>query len=179
MQNTIDLPADAAAERIVRHFQANGFVGISEALLIRIRRKADDQAEIEAVFEASADHQSAPPVHQFFEIRPLGHFSTFRDFAEAKAAIPSDFTVALRMEIPHIFFGAAPLLADDSMASGTKYDVMMKLQDNVDDDAIAILLNDPDSSFLEYIGSHHGNDWQKIMGDFAVTAQALDAEIAF
>lgn len=173
------LPADDAAERIVRHFQANGFIGISEAMVIRLRLKAGDQSEIESVFEDAADHFAAPPVQQFFEIYPLGHFSTSRTFAEARAAIQSDFTTALRMEVPRIFFEAAPVLVDDAMASGTKYDVLMKLQNNVDGYAIAILLNDPDSSFLEYIGTHHGDDWQKIMGNFEITAQSLDAEIIF
>ncbi|MFA6973003.1 MAG: hypothetical protein WC208_16600, partial [Gallionella sp.] len=112
-----------------------------------------------------------------FEIHPFGHFSDFRSFSEARSAIQSDFTVGLRMEIPRVFFDPAPVVVDDALASGTKYDVMMKIRDNVDGHAIGILLNDPDSSFLEYIGTHHGKDWQKIMGDFEITTASLASEI--
>jgi hypothetical protein len=177
MKNTPTLVADGAAERIVRHFQANGFAGISEALIIRIRLRASDRTEVEAAFEAASDQEKMPPVHQCFEIHPFGHFSDFRSFTEARSAIQSDFTVGLRIEVPRVFFDSAPVLVDDALASGTKYDVMMKLRDNVDGYAIGILLNDPDSSFLEYIGTHHGSDWQKIMGDFEITSQSLGSEI--
>lgn len=177
MTHSPALLADGAAERIVRHFQANGFAGISEALIIRIRLKNGDRADVEAAFEAALDQEKMPPVQQCFEIRPFGHFSDSRSFAEAKSAIQSDFTAGLRIELPRLFFDAAPVVIDDAMASGTKYDVLMKLRDNVDGCAIGILLNDPDSSFLEYIGTHHGDDWQKIMGDFETTTQSLGSEM--
>lgn len=177
MKHTSTLQGDNAAKRIVRYFQANGFAGISEALIIRIRLKKGDRAEVEAEFEAALEQEKSPPVQQCFEIFPCGHFSDSRDFAEAKSAIQSDFTTALRMEIPRVFFDPAPVVIDDALASGTKYDVLMKISDNVDGYAVAILLNDPDSSFLEYIGTHHGNDWKKIMGDFEITTAALTAQI--
>lgn len=177
MKNTPALQANEAAERIVRYFQANGFAGISEALIIRIRQKEGSRAEVEASFEAAMEQEKAPPVQQHFEILPIGHFSDSRSFAEAKAAVQSDFTMALRMEIPRVFFDPAPVVIDDAMATGTKYDVLMKLRDNMNDCAIGILLNDPDASFLEYVGTHQGNDWQKIMGDFEVTTASLAAEI--
>jgi len=66
---------------------------------------------------------------------------------------------------------------DDALASGTKYDALMKITDNVDGYAIAILLNDPDASFLEYLGTHHGNNWQQIMGKLEITTASLAAEI--
>lgn len=177
MKNTSTLQADGAAESIVRYFQANGFAGISEALIIRIHLRGGSRAQVDAAFEAAAEQDKSPPVSQWFEIHPLGHFSDFRRFSEARAAIRSDFTAALRAEIPRLFFDAAPVLVDDALASGTRYDVLMKLKDTVDGCATGILLNDPDSSFLEYIGTHHGNDWQKIMGDFEITSQSLGAEI--
>lgn len=177
MKNIPDRVADDAAERIVRHFQTNGFSGISEALIIRIHLRGGSRAQVDAAFEAAAEQDKSPPVSQWFEIHPLGHFSDFRRFSEARAAIRSDFTAALRAEIPRLFFDAAPVLVDDALASGTRYDVLMKLKDTVDGCATGILLNDPDSSFLEYIGTHHGNDWQKIMGDFEITSQSLGAEI--
>jgi len=177
MKNTSTLQADKAAERIVKHFQANGFVGISEALIIRIRLREGDQTEVEAAFEAALEQEHTPPVQQHFEIHPFGHFSDFRSFAEARSAIHSDFTEALRMEVPKVFFDPAPVVIDDALASGSKYDVLMKIRDNVDGYAFGILLNDPDASFLEYVGTHHGNDWQKIMGDFEITTASLAAEI--
>ncbi|HEX5338410.1 MAG TPA: hypothetical protein VFW53_08235 [Gallionella sp.] len=177
MKNTPTLQANGAAERIVRHFQANGFAGISEALIIRMRLREGDRATVEAAFEAALEDDKHPPVQKCFEIHPIGHFADSRSFAEAKAAIQSDFTHALRMELPRVFFDPAPVVIDDALATGTKYDVLMKIRDNVDGYAIGILLNDPDSSFIEYIGTHHGNEWQKIMGDFEITTTSLAAEI--
>ncbi|MFZ5522797.1 MAG: hypothetical protein ACOY9D_01765 [Pseudomonadota bacterium] len=177
MKSTSTLAADGAAERIVRHFRAKGFAGISEALIIRIRLRKGDRTEVDAAFEAAADQEEMPPVHQYFETRPFGYFSDFRSFAEARSAIQSDFTVGLRNEVPRVFFDPAPVVIEDALASGTKYDVMMKLRDNVDGYAFAILLNDPDSSFLDYLESHRGNDWRKIMGEFETTVMSLDAEI--
>jgi len=177
MKNTPALQANEAAERIVRYFQANGFAGISEALIIRIRLKTGDRTEVEAAFEAAHEQEIPPPVLQHFEIHPFGHFSDFRSFAEARSAIQSDFTEALRMEVPRAFFDPAPVVIDDAMASGSKYDVLMKITDNVGGYAIGILLNDPDASFLEYIGTHHGDDWQQIMGNFEITTASLASEI--
>jgi hypothetical protein len=178
MKNTPTLQANEAAERIVQYFQSNGFAGISEALIIRIRLKGGDRTEIDAAFEAAHEQEIPPPVQQYFEIRPFGHYSSFRSFDEAKSAIQSDFTEALRLEIPRVFFDQAPVVTDDAMASGSRYDVLMKITDNVDGYAIGILLNDPEASFLEYIGTHHGDDWQQIMGNFEITTSSLASEIS-
>jgi hypothetical protein len=177
MKNTTTLQANEAAERIVRYFQVNGFAGITEALIIRIRLKAGDRTEVDAAFEAAHERGASSPVQQYFEVRPFGHFSDFRSFDEAKSAIQSDFTEALRMEVPRVFFDPAPVVIDDAMATGSKYDALMKITDNVDGYAIGILLNDPDASFLEYIGTHRGNDWQQIMGNLEITAASLASEI--
>ncbi len=185
MDGTIDrilnsapaLPADGIAERIVRHYQAEGFAGISEALVLRIRLKKGNRREVEAAFEMAAEKGKILPLHDQFEVRAIGHFAETRSFAEAKATIQSDFTVALRREMPSVFFDPAPVLIDDPMASGTKYDALVKLWDNLEDCAYAILLNDPDASFIDYLGSHHGNDWQQIMGDFSATAASFCPEI--
>ena len=171
------LPADGMAEQIVRHYQAEGFAGISEALILRIRLKKGDRREVEAAFDSAAEKGKALPLHDQFEVRAIGHFAETRSFVEAKAAIQSDFTVALRREMPSVFFDAAPVMIDDPMASGTKYDAMVKLWDNIEDCAYAILLNDPDASFIDYLGSHHGNDWKRIMGDFGSTAASFCPEI--
>lgn len=177
MKNTPTFQANEAAERIVRYFQANGFSGISEALIIRIRLKAGSRREVENAFETAHEESVTPPLQQYFEITPFGHYSDFRSYADAKSAIRTDFTAALRMEVPKVYFDAAPVVVDDALASGTKYDALMKVRNNVNDYAIGILLNDPDASFLEYIGTHHGDDWQKIMGHFEVTTSALATEI--
>lgn len=176
MENTASLPADAVAERIVRHFQAEGFAGISEALIVRIGLRKGDRAEVDAAFKLAADQGKAPPVSEYFEIRPYGHFSNFRSFAAAKAAIRTDLTGNLRKRLPEVYFDPAPLVIDDALATGTKYDAMVKLRDNVDGLAFATLLNDPDSSFLEYLGTGHGNVWQEIIGVFETTAVAFGPE---
>lgn len=177
MKNTQSMQGNEAAERIVRYFQANGFAGITEALLIRISLKAGHRAEIDSAFEAAHEQEISPPVHQYFEVKPFGHFSDFRSFEAAKTAIQSDLTLALRMEFPSVYFDPAPVVIDDAMATGPKYDVLMKITDNVDGCAIGILLNDPDASFLEYLGTHRGNDWQQIMGNLEITTASLASEV--
>jgi hypothetical protein len=178
IEKTLALPASGMAERIVRHYQAEGFAGITEALILRIRLKKGDRREVEAAFETAVEKGKSLPLQDQFEVRAIGHFAESRSFVEAKAAIQSDFTVALRHEMPSVFFDPAPVMIDDPMASGTKYDAMIKLWDNLEDCAYAILLNDPDASFIDYLGSHHGNDWQKVMGDFNATAVSFCPEIA-
>ena len=177
MNNTLTLEANGAAERIVRYFQANGFAGISEALILRIQLKGGDRTEIDAAFEAAHEQETLTPVQQYFEIRPFGHYSDFRSFDEARSAIQSDFTEALRMEVPRVYFDPAPVVIDDAMGTGSKYDVLMKIADNFEGYAIGILLNDPDASFLEYIGTHHGDDWQQIIGNLEITTSSLASEI--
>lgn len=182
MGNTVErataLPADGIAQRIVRHYQAEGFAGITEALILRIRLKKGDRRAVETAFETAAEQGRSLPMHEQFEVRAIGHFAESRKFSEARAAIQTDFTATLRSAMPNVFFDPAPVLIDDPMASGTKYDAMVKLWDNVEDCAYAILLNDPDASFIDYLGSHHGNDWQRIMGDFGATAASFCPEIA-
>lgn len=177
MKNTPTMQANEAAERIVRYFQANGFSGISEALIIRIRLKKGSRREVENAFESAHEQGGMPPVQHYFEITPFGHYSDFRSFGDAKAAIRTDFTEALRLEIPKVYFDRAPVLVDDALASGTKYDALLKLRENIADYAVGILLNDPDASFMEYIDTHQGDDWQKIMGIFEITSSAMSSEI--
>jgi hypothetical protein len=169
--------ADAAAERIVRHFQAQGFARITEALIIQIHHISGERAEIDEAFDTALEQDKVPPVKKYFEIHPYGHFAEFRDFDAAKSAFKSDFTLTLLSDIPKVFFDPAPVLVEDPLAAGTKYDVIMKLRDNVDGYAVAILMNDPDSSFLDYVGTHPGGDWQKIMGDLEVATTSLGGDL--
>jgi hypothetical protein len=169
--------ADAAAKRIVRHFQGKGFTRITEALIIQIHHIAGDRAEIEEAFEAAQEQDKAPPVNEYFKIHPYGHYSEFRSFDEAKSALKSDFTLSLINEIPRMFFEPAPVLGDDPLAQGSKYDAIMKLRDNVGGYAVAILLNDPDASFIDYVGTHPGADWHKIMGEFEIATTSLGDEL--
>ena len=175
MSHDIDA-ANAAAKRIVRYFQGKGFSRITEALMLRIHQIAGDRVEIDDAFEKAQELGKVPPLSKYFEIHPYGHFSEKRSFDEAKEALTSDFTLTLLYEIPKIFFDSAPVLADDPLASGTRYDVLMKLDDALDGYAIVFLLNDPDASFMDYVGTHPGADWDKIMGEFRmVTTRLADA----
>lgn len=173
MNDLTNQAVSAAAERIVHHFQAQGFSGITEALIVQIHLKGGDREQIDEAFELAQESDKAPPVDQYFEIRPYGHYAEFRNMEAAKSAFNADFTMSLRSEIPKVFFDPAPVVIEDPLASGTKYDVIMKLKDNVDGYAVAILMNDPDASFLDYIGTYKGSDWRKIMGEFEVASAAL------
>lgn len=175
MDNTQALPADAMAERIVRHFQAEGFVGVTEALVLRIGLKRGARPQIDAAFRQAAEGQLPPPVADYFELRPCGHFSAFRDYATARSSISGDFTATLRQALPAVYFDPAPLVVEDALATGTRYDAMLKLADNIEGHAYAILLNDPDSSLFEYLGTHHGTGWGEIMGDFGNAARSFDS----
>jgi hypothetical protein len=172
------LPGDDAAQRIVQHFQAEGFHGISEAMIIRISLKRGSRGEIDAAFEDAVEAEKMLPVHEHFELRPFGHFAASRSFDDARSAIQSDFGASLRIELPRLFFDPAPIVIDDAFATGTKYDAIVKLNENVGEHAFAVLLNDPDSSFIDYLGAHHGKDWEKIIGRLEATAVALIPEFS-
>jgi hypothetical protein len=167
------LPADVTAERIVRHFQSVGFPGITEALVVRIKLKKGDRLEVDAAFDLALEHETTPPLLDFFEIRPYGFYSQIREFAEAKAMFASDFGRGLRIEVPSVYFDESPVIADDALATGTKYDAMLKLTNNMAGYAIAVLLNDPNSSFFEYLDAHSDYDWKKITGDLDAAAASF------
>jgi hypothetical protein len=171
------MPANSSAERIVKHFQAAGFPGITEALVIRIGVKKGDRHEIEAAFEKAADLGVTPPLAEYLVIQPYGFYSELRSFALAKQEIKADFGAALLRKLPSIYFDVAPVIVDDALATGTKYDAIVKFSDNMLDYAVAVLLNDPTSSFFEYMESHRGNDWQKIVGDFGSAAASFDQDV--
>ncbi len=179
MNSTTSMPADGSAQRIVQHFQAAGFPGITEALVVRIRLKKADQAEVEAAFDRAVEQGTQPPLAEYFEIRPYGFYSEIRSFAEAKAAVQADFGVSLRREVPDVYFGTAPVVVDDALATGTKYDALVKFSDNLMGYAVAVLLNDPTSSFFEYLDTHRSNDWKSIIGSFeaAATTFAQDVDL--
>ena len=177
MITTPSLPADATAERIVRHFQGVGFPGITEALLVRIRLKKGDRMQVEAAFEFAQEREVAMPIVDFFEIRPYGFYSETRVFGDAKAVFGEDFGPGLRAELPSIYFDAAPVVADDALATGTKYDAMLKLSDNADGYAIAVLLNDPNSSFFEYLSANSGYDWKEITSSLSAAAQSFVSDV--
>ncbi len=171
------MPANDSAERIVRHFQEAGFAGITEAMVIRIRLKKGDRHVVEAAFDKAAEQGAMLPVAEYFEIRPYGFHSAQRSFAEARAAIQADFSADLRRKLPRVYFDVAPVVADDALATGTRYDALVKFSDNMLGYAVAVLLNDPSSSFFEYLDSHRGNDWQKILGEFESAATSFDQDV--
>ncbi|MBK6638962.1 MAG: hypothetical protein IPG34_15675 [Rhodocyclaceae bacterium] len=84
-------------------FRRKDFPGISEALIIRIALRKGDRAQVEAIFEEALESDKLPPVHECFEIYPAGHYAATRSFAQARAAIQSDFAGSLRMELLRIF----------------------------------------------------------------------------
>lgn len=177
MTTTTRLPADAMAERIVRHFQTEGFPNVTEALLVRIQLRKGDRLEVDAAFDLALEREVAPPLQEFFEIRPYGFYSEIRPFEAAKTAFAGDFGRGLRVEVPSVYFDEAPVVVDDALASGTKYDAMLKLSNNTDGYAVAILLNDPNSSFFEYLDAHSGYDWQKITGTLGAAATSFMSDI--
>lgn len=177
MNSISAMPANSAAERIVRHFQEAGFAGITEAMVIRIRLKKGDRHEVDAAFEKAAELGVMPPVAEYFEIRPYGFYSGMRSFEQAKAEVKSDFGAALRQMIPGVYFDVAPVVADDALATGTRYDALIKFSNNMLDYAVAVLLNDPTSSFFEYLDTHRGDDWQKIIGEFETAVSAYDQDV--
>jgi hypothetical protein len=172
-----NLPADAAAESLVRHFQAAGFPGITEALLIRIRLKKGDRMEVDAAFDLAAERELPPPVHEFFEMRPYGFYSEIRVFEDARAVFSIDMGRGLRLELPAVYFDAAPVVADDALATGTKYDAMLKISDNANGYAVAVLLNDPTSSFFEYLNAHSGYDWTEITSSLNAATQSYVPDV--
>lgn len=179
MDSTRTLPANDVAERIVRHFQDAGFTGISEALILRIGLRDASRKDIDDAFEEALEHDRMPPVQECFEIRAAGHYSTTREFVQAREALRNDFSHALRIELPKIYFAPAPVLVDDAFATGSKYDVMIKLTDNIAGHAFAILLNDPDASFMDYLGGHHGSEWTAVLDNLESAAMALGPELDF
>lgn len=167
------LPADATAERVVRHFQAEGFPGITEALLVRVRLKKGDRPTIDAAFGRAQEQGATPPMREHFEIQPYGFYSEIRTLIAAKAAFPNDFGNDLAYNLPKVFFDAVPVVVDDALATDTKYDAMLKLSDNAGGYAIAVLLNDPNSSFFEYLETQAGYDWQQIIGSLGAAASTF------
>ena len=179
MTTSSSLPANSTAERIVRHFQAEGFPGITEAVLVRIRLKKGDRLEVDAAFDRALARDATPPVQEYFQIQLYGFYSEIRGLLNIKTAFADDFTSGLRAELPNIYFDAAPAVVNDALANDTKYDAMLKLSDNSGGYAVAVLLNDPNSSFFEYMETHSGLDWQKIMGtlDAAVASFTADEDM--
>lgn len=172
------LPGDIAAQHIVQHFQKEGFTGITEAMIIRVSLKHGTRGQVDAAFEEAVESDRMLPVHEHFELRPFGHYAESRSFDEACLAIQSDFGTGLRIDLPRLYFESAPVVIDDALATGTRYDAMVKLCDNIDGCAYAILLNDPDSSFIEYLGTRHGNDWERLLDGITATAIALTPEFS-
>lgn len=176
MTSSTGLPADTTAERIVRHFQEQGFPGITEAVLVRIRLKKGDRLEVDAAFDRALARDATPPLQEYFQIQLYGFYSEIRGLLNIKTAFSDDFTSGLRAELSNIYFDAAPVVVNDALATGTKYDAMLKLGDNADGYAVAVLLNDPTSSFFEYMESHAGYDWATIIGSLGAAATSFVAD---
>ncbi len=176
MITSTGLPADNTAERIVRHFQEQGFPGITEAVIVRMRLKKGDKLEVDAAFDRALARDATPPVQEYFQIQLYGFYSEIRGLLNIKTAFADDFTSGLRAELSSVYFDAAPVVVNDALATGTKYDAMLKLGNNADGYAVAVLLNDPTSSFFEYMESRAGYDWATIIGTLGSAANSLMAD---
>jgi hypothetical protein len=157
----------------VRHFQAEGFPGITEALMVRVRLKKGDRLAVEAAFERAQESAAQPPLRDYFEIQPHGFFSELRTLIAAKTAFADDFGNGLGYKLAKLYFEPAPVVVDDALATDTKYDAMLKFSDTANGYAVAVLLNDPTSSFFEYLESHAGYDWQQIIGNLGAAVSAF------
>lgn len=164
------------AERVVRHFQAVGFPGITEALVVQIRLKKGDRLTVEAAFDLAQERSVAPPVHEFFQVRVHGFYSEIRTLLAIKTAFTNDFGRALAFKLPKIFFDPSPVVVDDALATDTKYDAMLKLSDNSGGTAVAVLLNDPTSSFFEYLETQADYDWQAVTGTLGAAAASFSTD---
>lgn len=138
------------AERLIRHFQKNGFVDVTEAVVLHV--KGRNFATYEAVSEefARADSKGASlPLSQFFEVRFIECFSESRTEEEIRGQFHSDFEPELRRNFPELYFGKTNYLFDQN-AAGTKYDIAIRIGRTNETGAKIVLLNDPGSSFVEF-----------------------------
>lgn len=138
------------AERLIRHFQKNGFADVTEAVVLHVRsRNLSTYETVSSAFkDADADGVSIP-LSQFFEIRFIECFSESRSEEEIRSQFHADFEPELRRNFPELYFGKTNYLFDQN-AVGTKYDIAIRIGRTNETGAKIVLLNDPGSSFVEF-----------------------------
>lgn len=155
------------AERLIRHFQKNGFVDVTEAVVLHV--KARGFATYEAVNEEfkQADYKGASlPLSQFFEVRFIECFSESRSEEEIRSHFHSDFEPELRRNFPELYFGKTNYLFDQN-ATGTKYDIAIRIGRTSPSGVRIVLLNDPGSSFVEFFEKQMKamEEWEDLCSD--------------
>lgn len=163
------------AERLIRHFQKNGFTDVTEAVILHV--KARDSASYEKVTAefARAEKEDTPvQLAQFFEFRWIECYSESRTEDEIRKQFNSDFEPELRKTFPELFFGKTNYLFDKN-AVGTKYDIAIRIGRNIDNVAKIVLLNDPGSSFVEFFDRQLKaiEEWEALCDDLKATVGKL------
>lgn len=163
------------AERLIRHFQKNGFVDVTEAVVLHV--KARNFATYESVseeFRHADEKGDALPLSHFFEVRFIECFSESRSEEEIRSNFPADFEPELRRDFPELYFGKTNYLFDKN-ATGTKYDVAIRIGRSTDSGARIVLMNDPDSSFGEAFERQMKamEEWEDLCSDLKATVGKL------
>ncbi len=155
------------AERLVRHFQKHGFPDVSEAVVLHVRTSGNLEYEtVSAEFIHAESQGVAIPLARHFEFRFIECFSESRTEQEIREKFQADFEPNLRRQFPELFFEKKNYLFDEN-ASGTKYDVAIRIgRKGPDNVAKIVLLNDPGASFGEFFDRQMKtlDEWSEICG---------------
>ncbi|MDQ1343586.1 MAG: hypothetical protein QG650_305 [Patescibacteria group bacterium] len=163
------------AERLIRHFQKNGFRDVTEGVILHVKSRFGDYEKIRSEFSRASSMGVSVPLAQYFEIRFIECFSETRSEEEIRKHFHSDFEPELRRQFPELFFGKTNYLFDEN-AVGTKFDIAIRIGQNVDNVAKIVLLNDPDSSFVEYFERQNvtqSEEWETLCSDLKIAVGKL------
>lgn len=139
------------SERLVRHFQNNGFNDVTEAVVLHVKGSSNLSFEQVSDEFAKADAKKSPiPLSRFFEVRFIECYSDKRTESEIRSQFQQDFEWKLRKNFPELFFEKKNYLFDDK-AEKTKYDIAIRIGRKSPEGVVkVVLLNDPGASFVEY-----------------------------
>lgn len=165
------------AERLIRHFQKNGFVDVTEAVVLHVKARKNLAASYEVVsqeFARAHAQGSSVSLSQFFEVRFIECFSEARTEETIRGQFHADFEPELRRNFPDLYFGKTNYLFDQN-AIGTKYDIAIRIGRTNESGAKIVLLNDPGSSFVEYFEKQMKavEEWDDLCSDLKATVGKL------
>ncbi|MFB0965759.1 MAG: hypothetical protein QMC36_09040 [Patescibacteria group bacterium] len=165
------------AERLIRHFQKNGFVDVTEAVVLHVKARKGVASSYEVVsqeFARASAQGSSVSLSQFFEVRFIESFSQQRSEEEIRNMFHSDFEPELRRNFPELYFGKTNYLFDQN-AVGTKYDIAIRIGRTNESGAKIVLLNDPGSSFVEYFEKQMKavEEWDALCSDLKAAVGKL------
>jgi len=157
------------AERLIRHFQKNGFSDVTEAVVLHVKARSGMNSSYEEVNEAFAQASAmgrSVSLSQFFELRFIECFSDTRSEAEIRQNFPTDFEPELRRNFPELYFEKTNYLFDQN-AVGTKYDIAIRIGRTNDTGAKIVLLNDPGNSFVQFFEKQMKamEEWDSLCSD--------------